>query len=154
MYNMSGHLPLLQVNALKAQLIKALFQNYWCSHNWQGPYNENMVVAIIALLLYIWRQYYYLLLFGYESVQRFCSERGTSLRGAHSHFTMRRKFHMFCFVTIVVPCRCVLLCASFPLLDRFICFLNVKIVRKTVNRYKPPVQLVLCTSHVWMAIFT
>ena len=29
----------------------------------------------------------------------FCSERGTSLRGAPSHFTMRRKFHMSCFVT-------------------------------------------------------
>ena len=29
MYNMSGHLPLLQVYALKAPLTKAFFQNYW-----------------------------------------------------------------------------------------------------------------------------
>ena len=46
MYNMSGHLPLLQVNSLKAPLTKVFSQNYWCSHSWQGPYNVNMVVVI------------------------------------------------------------------------------------------------------------
>ena len=50
MYNMPCHLPLLQVNALKAPLTKAFFQNYWWSHNWQGPYNVNMVVAIFLLM--------------------------------------------------------------------------------------------------------
>ena len=47
---MSGHLPLLQVNALKAPITKAFFQNYWCSYNWQGPYNVNMVVVIFLLM--------------------------------------------------------------------------------------------------------
>ena len=46
MHNMSCHLPLLQVKALKAPLTMAFFQNYWWSHNWQGPYNMNVVVAI------------------------------------------------------------------------------------------------------------
>ena len=50
MYNISGHLPLLLVNPLKAQLTKAFFQNYLWSHNWQGPFNVNMVVAIIILI--------------------------------------------------------------------------------------------------------
>ena len=38
-YNMSGHLPLLLVNPLKAQLTKTFFQKYRWSHNWQGPFN-------------------------------------------------------------------------------------------------------------------
>ena len=44
MYNMSGHLPLLLVNPLKAPLTKTF--------NWQGPYtsNVNMVVAIFILI--------------------------------------------------------------------------------------------------------
>ena len=46
MYCISGHLHLLQVNALKAPLTKAFFQNYWWSHNWLGPYNVNMMIAI------------------------------------------------------------------------------------------------------------
>ena len=47
---MSGHLPLLQVNALKAPLTNQSFQNYWWSHNWQDPYYVNMVVAIFLLM--------------------------------------------------------------------------------------------------------
>ena len=47
---MSGHLPLLQVYALKAPLTKTFIQNYWCSHNLQGPYNVNMVVVIFLLM--------------------------------------------------------------------------------------------------------
>ena len=50
MYNMSGHLPLLQENSLKTPLTKAFFQNYWWSHNWQGPYKVNMVVVIFLLM--------------------------------------------------------------------------------------------------------
>ena len=46
MYNMSDHLPLLQVIALKAPLTTAFFQHRLWSHNRQGPYNVNMVVAI------------------------------------------------------------------------------------------------------------
>ena len=42
--------PLLQVNALKAPRTNAFFQNYWQSHNWKGPYNVNMVVAIFLPL--------------------------------------------------------------------------------------------------------
>ena len=133
--NMSDHLPLLQVYALKAPLTKAFFQNYMWSHNWQDPYNVNMVVAIF-LLMYMTS----ILLPFAVTIQEyltFCSERGTSLRGAPSHFTMRRKFHMSCFVTTVLPKRYVLICASFPLLNRFICFLNIMRVRITENRYNP-----------------
>ena len=50
MYNMSKHFHLLQVYALKAPLTKAFFQNYWCSHKCQGPYNVNMVVVIFLLM--------------------------------------------------------------------------------------------------------
>ena len=49
MYNMSGHLPLLLVKPLKAQLTKTFFQNYWLSHNWQDQFNVNMVVAILII---------------------------------------------------------------------------------------------------------
>ena len=42
--------PFLKVNALKAPLTKAFSQNYWCSHNWQGPHNVNMVVVIFLLM--------------------------------------------------------------------------------------------------------
>ena len=50
MYNMSGHILLLLVNRLKAQLTKTFFQNHWWSHIWQGPFNVNMVVAILILI--------------------------------------------------------------------------------------------------------
>ena len=36
----------------------------------------------------------------------------------------------------------------FPLLNRFICFLNIIRVRITENRHKPLVKIVLCTIHV------
>ena len=152
MPNMSGHLPLVQVNALKAPLTKAFSPNYWDSHNWQGPYNVNMVV-VIFLQMYMTS---ILLPFAVRAQEfsTFCSERGTLLQGALSHFTMRRKFHMSYYVTTVLPQRHVLICASFPLLNRFICFLNIMRVRIIKNRYKPPVQLVFFTSQVWMAIFT
>ena len=152
MYDMSGHLPLLQVNAYKAPLTKAFSQNYWWSQNWQGPYNMNMVVGIY-LLMYMTS---ILLPFAVliPEFSTFLLRKRTSLRGAPSHFTMRRKFHMSCFVTTVLPQRYVLICASFPLLNRFLCFFNIMRVRIIENRYKPPVQLVFCTRHVWMAIFT
>ena len=85
MYNMSGHLPLLQVNALKAPLTKTFFQNYWWSHNWQSSFNVNMVVVIFLLM----DMTSILLTFSVpiEEFSTFCSERGTSLRGTPSHLT-------------------------------------------------------------------
>ena len=142
--------PLLQVNVFKAPLTKEFFQNYWWSHNWQGPYNVNMVVAIF-LLMYMTS----ILLLIQEFSTFLLRKRGiTSRRPFLFHDAKNNSHVLFCDNCTAFSLRYVLICASFPLLNRFICFLNIMRVHITENRYKPPVQLVLCTSHVWMTIFT
>ena len=109
MYNMSGHLPLLLVNPLNAQLAKTFFQHYWWSHNWQGPFNVNMVVAIL-ILIYMTS----ILLAFVVSIHQISTfllrERDITPRHPFS-------FHDAKNISYV------LLCAYFPLLNRFICFL-------------------------------
>ena len=148
MHNMSGYLSLLLV---KAPLTKTFFQYNWWGHtcNWEGQYNVNTAVAMYMTSV--------VLPFAspYNNVLPYCPEIETSPRGTPSHFTMQRIFPMSGFVTTVLPWRYVLICASFPLLNRFICcFFNTMRVRITENRYKRPVQLVLCTIHNWMSILT
>ena len=152
MYNMSGHLPLLQVNALKAQLTKALFQNYWCSHNWQGPYNVNMVVAIVLLL------YMTSILLPFDVRIQECStflirKRDiTSWRPFSFHNAKEISYALFCDnCTAFKVC---LYMRIFPPAQSVNLFFNIMRVCITLNRYKPPVKLVFCTSHVWMIIFT
>ena len=148
MYNMSGHLPLLQVNALKAPLTKALFQNYCWSHNWQGPHNVNMVVAIVLLM------YMTSILLPFAVRIQECSTFLLRKRD----ITSRRPFSLhdakkISYVLFSDNCTTLKAC-PYMRICRFICFLNIMRVRIIENRYKPPDQLVLCTGHVWMAIFT
>ena len=58
---------------------KTLFQNYWWSHNWHGPYNANMVVAIFLLMFMTSIVLIFAVLM--QHFPFFCSERGTSPRG-------------------------------------------------------------------------
>ena len=149
MYNMSGNLLLFQVNALNAPLTKAHFQNYWWSYIWQGPYNKNMVVAIF-ILMYMTS----ILLPFAVPIQEFYTfllrKRDMTSRGPFSfHDAKKISYALFCdnctALNIGMSLYAHLSLCSF---NQFICFLNIMRVRITDNRYTPPVQLVLYTSHV------
>ena len=89
-----------------------LFQNYWLSHNWQGQYNVNIMIAIL-LQIYMTS----ILLTFAVPIHAFSTfllgKRDITSRHPFS-FMMRRNFHMSCIVTTVLPYRYVLIYVTFP----------------------------------------